>query len=838
MSLFARLKYYLQQPIPAGTGVFFLLCSIGAISLVYLNTDTRKEIDLLATASSDNTPWNLSQGEIELHQFEKALLRTDPLKPESIRDAKKKFDIFYSRIRQFETASSSAHVMSVAANELAHASAFIDETVSYIDGPEREFIEAIPEILERVEQLLPDLRTISRTGSYEAAKHATMQRQSVFKALDELSLSVFLLFALLLGSLIALLYMVIASRRQAHEIGLGEQRLKSIIATSLDAIIVTDAEGRVLECNKSAETLFKSTHGEAQGQRIDGRFHEQTDSPIPAGTAHLPARAAGLGPVTLRAEDSEGHIFPIELTCDTTANGSMYVMFVRDISQRLAAQQELVHARDRAVAGEQAKANLLAVMSHEIRTPLNGVLGAVELLADSKLSNKQRNLIDIMQTSGRALMKHVNDVLVISRADSGKMQTQAEPFELDTTCRQVVESLCAQAVERGNALDIEFPDGELGPVVGDKWRLNQVLFNLIGNAIKFTKNGKISLEIERHPGTDLVEFRVIDTGVGINAEDSKRVFDDFVTLDSSYNRAAEGTGLGLGIVKRLVALLGGHIGVESQLGEGSAFWFTLPLPPASESRELQAHPEQPHFEDASDASSNKPLANVLIVEDNEINRLVVMEMLSRINVSAQQAIDGLDGVMSAKAKKFDAIFMDVSMPGMDGLTATQKIREGSGPNVDTPIIALTAHSLEDDKEKCLNAGMNMVLTKPVSISQLKRAIEGLMGVDKPANGTRSDDLVSVIGKDRAEQIRTAAVSELNQGFDQLDQMIANSATRDDIAALAHKLVGTATLLTDLSVHSLLSQLETQLKEDTGEDQLSGAALQISQARKSLAEISA
>ena len=825
--MLASVKTLLRHPFTVGAGIFLLLCAVGAAGLAYLNSDTRREIDLLAIASSDNTPWNLSQGEIELQAFEIAILELDPNNPESIRAAKVKFDIFFSRIQQFKAAKASAHVMSLTQFELERIDAFIEETVALIDGPDQAFISAIPDIDEKIHALRPDLRRISLIGSLETSKRAAARRQQVFQALDELSVSILLLFALLIGSLIALLMMVIASRRKTSEIRLAEQRLKSIIATSLDAILVTDADGRLLDCNDAAENLFKAVHADALGKPIDDLFLECDESTIPEGTNHIAARASGLGPVMLRAQDTNGHIFPIEVTCASTVSsgGSIYVMFVRDISKRLAAERELVLARDHAVAGEKAKANLLAVMSHEMRTPLNGVLGAVELLSETHPTNQQQKLIDAMETSGRALMKHVNNVLDISRVDAGKMHVTSERFNLDTVGQQVIESLRAQAAERNNMLYVKFPDGPIGPVLGDQWRITQILINLLGNAIKFTHDGEVTLEIERHPGTDIIEFRVIDDGVGINEGDIEKIFEDFVTLDTSYDREVEGTGLGLGIVRRLVDLLEGEMGLESEVGEGSVFWLTLPLPAAATHAKTDAA-EGAITKGAAKADAK---AQILLVEDNEINRTLVCEMLAHAGYQTSEANDGPEGVEAAKTQKFDLIFMDVSMPGMDGITASKHIRSSENPNSSTPIVALTAHALEDDIERCLAAGMEEVLTKPVSINQLKEAVERHVKVEPPVLKTFGEGLNEVLGEDRATEISHAAISELQRGFDQLDEMRENGATFEELRLIAHKLAGTAGLLSDPSVHRQLLSLEQIVShKDTA-----GIADQIARARQAL-----
>ena len=812
--MLARIKLFLRNPLMVGAGFFLLIFALGLGALAYLESDTRREIELLAIASSDNTPWNLAQGEIELQAFENALLQVDPDNSASIRAAKTRFDIFYSRIRQFERAKASANVIAKKRDQLDMAVRFLDDAVMYIDGSERDFITSIPKILEMTDELKPALREISLLGSIETSTRATERRNRVFVALEDMSFSIILLFAMLISLMIILMLMVNASQRKTREIGLAEQRLKSIISTSLDAILVCSKEGLLLDCNGAAEKLFKSVHADAVGSPIEDLFIECDASTIPAGADHIAKRAAGLGPVMLHAKNTVAEEFPIELTCASTesADGPIYVMFVRDISKRLAAEQELVLARDRAVAGETAKANLLAVMSHEMRTPLNGVLGAVELLADTDTTPKQREMIDVLETSGQVLMKHVNNVLDISRADAGMIQVSADNFDLSDTVQQVANSMRSQAEERGNRLRVLFPEGPVGLVKGDQWRLNQILINLLGNAIKFTQNGTIDLEIERQPATDTVTFRVIDSGVGIDSEDLHQIFDDFVTLDTSYNREVEGTGLGLGIVKRLVTILDGEIGVESDIGSGSVFWFNISLPKAEAAQQT---------DDADKSASPRQIQpiggspSILLVEDNEINRTVVGEMLTRIGCKIKEAADGAQGVAVAREEKFDLILMDVSMPGMDGMTASKQILGDVGPNQNTPILALTAYTHSSDIEACLEAGMSEVLTKPVSINTLRDAIvRHVEGLSSEINQTDASEMASILGADRAREITRSATTELREGIQKLQSLIENEAESKAIADHVHRLAGTAALLPDKSLHGSLTQIEQLAKTGT------------------------
>ena len=315
--------------------------------------------------------------------------------------------------------------------------------------------------------------------------------------------------------------------------------------------------------------------------------------------------------------------------------------------------------------------------------------GTLDLLSDTDLDERQQKYVGVMDASGKMLLEHVNNVLDISRVDAGMAERVEEPFDVCELAQSTVEGLQTTAELRGNTLKIAQPGPRAGMRVGDRKRIQQILFNLLGNAIKFTENGAVTLEIDCENGGETVEFRVIDTGIGIAEADLARVFEDFVTLDASYQREVEGTGLGLGIVRRLTDLLQGEIGVESEEGAGSVFWVRLPLP------HVAARPFTRTVSLAPQEVAGRAL-RVLVVEDNEINRMVAREMLERNGCVVTEAVDGQDGVRAAEADAFDLILMDISMPKLDGTAAARMVKSGHGPNAGTPIIALTAHALPAD----------------------------------------------------------------------------------------------------------------------------------------------
>ncbi|WP_316652724.1 PAS domain-containing hybrid sensor histidine kinase/response regulator [Ovoidimarina sediminis] len=426
--------------------------------------------------------------------------------------------------------------------------------------------------------------------------------------------------------LLGLIRQSVQSERGAKD---AKNRLQNVISTSIDGILAVGRDGRILDYNGAAERIFGYTREEAIGQDmaeviIPDHLRKAHDAGMTRYSQTGEKRVVDKGLVRLEAKRKDGSVFPVEASISSIeADGEeIFISYMRDISKQVYAEQELVDARDKAVAGEKAKAELLAVMSHEMRTPLNGLLGTMELLEDTELAAPQRKYLSAMETSARLLVHHINDVLSISSADAGQLNLVNSEIRPKELLDELIESQRRAIEANGNRIDIVVSD-EPELMWADRIRLNQIILNLVGNANKFTRDGQIAVEFEGLPDGSAVEFRVTDTGIGIAEEDQETIFEDFRTLDPSYGRTAEGTGLGLGIPKRLVEAMGGEIGVESEPGEGSLFWIRLPIgTPTSEAN--------PHTMDEGEPVLAPAIGlKILLVEDNKINRLVAREMLEK-----------------------------------------------------------------------------------------------------------------------------------------------------------------------------------------------------------------
>jgi PAS domain S-box-containing protein len=471
----------------------------------------------------------------------------------------------------------------------------------------------------------------------------------------------------------------------------------------------------------------------------------------------------GVTNLQARMEGKDKQVLPISITAHELTSGDrpLMVTFVRDVSERINAEEALLElnktlekrvadrteeierfnselekatVKARRLALEASEANaaktaFIANLTHELRTPLNAVIGMSDLLLDMELGEEQRETAEIVASSARSLLGVINDILDFSKIEAGKLDLEHEPFPLADTVNGVADTFLFQVRKKGLELNVELDERLPEFVVGDQARLHQVLVNLVGNALKFTEDGSVSVKVTCESDGDSpfepewVRFEVTDTGIGIPPATQDKLFQAFTQADTSTTRKYGGTGLGLSISRQLVEKMGGRMGVESVEDEGSTFWFTVTFAKAEESQISRVKSKSTTADSSAGKKRTKDL-RILLVEDNMVNQAVAMGMLNKLGFAAQSAENGQEALKILSETDFDLVFMDIQMPVLGGIEATDMIREGKahGRNKNVPIIAMTAHATKKDRQACLDAGMDDYIPKPISSQLITEAM--------------------------------------------------------------------------------------------------------------------
>lgn len=563
------------------------------------------------------------------------------------------------------------------------------------------------------------------------------------------------------GGAVCEMALIAAGDLAVETIGQHFRFLERAANDARDGLIITDEAGAIIHISEGTTALFGYEAVELLGQDVTVLMHEPYRSRHyqyvngyrESGKGHI----LGIGPRELPARRKDNSAFPIELSVSEAewAGRRVFIGVCRDISARMereralqdaqktlsdnvkkleSANSELIRqqaevsalaerlkkARDEAREADRAKSEFLATMSHEIRTPLNGVIGMAQVLSATKLEAEQREHLAVLTESSETLLGLLNELLDLAKIESGRMHLEVQPVHLSKFLAPIAEHWRRRAAAKGLVFDVRVTPDVPANVECDSTRLRQILDNVLNNAVKFTDTGSVTLEVARSTGNadgaPGLRLEVTDTGIGVTPDRQAGIFNAFTQADSSITRRFGGTGLGLAICKKLVALMDGHIGVESAPSRGARFWIELPCRGAA----AVPPPQQPAVEATVETAGAG--FNVLVAEDNLVNQKVVKTILAALGHRATLAGNGREAIRLLEAGAYDVVLMDLHMPEMDGLAATRAIRARGDHLGAIPIIGLTASAMGHDREDCFAAGMNDFVTKPIKIDTLARSL--------------------------------------------------------------------------------------------------------------------
>lgn len=514
-----------------------------------------------------------------------------------------------------------------------------------------------------------------------------------------------------------------------YELVESEKKYRDMFDNVADMLYIYDLNGNILDANKSFKKLFSYINDDVRKLNIIEVLSGGSDSiydkkEITTLLEKVKTKGYLNGEVEIKNIDGANRIleFRNSLITDESGKPAGVRGSARDITDRKMFEKVLIEAKEKASDSDRFKSNFLANMSHEIRTPLNAILGFTDMLIEEVSDRNHKNYLGMIQNSGKLLLSIIDDILDLSKIESGALKISTAPFNIRTLMLNaynrgvVLLKSKAKDVEFLNEIDHGIPE----MIFGDGYRIEQVLNNLIMNAVKFTSKGVIKTGLKLRNDYTL-EFSVEDTGIGIAPENVKMIFERFRQVDGDSRRSFGGTGLGLAISKMIVELMGGNIYVKSEPGHGSKFIFTVPYRPAFEKETVAEKPPEKRREQGN---------RIMVVEDNSINRTLVTRVLEKRGYTTLMAVDGFEAVNFVKTgKKIDLILMDIQMPGMDGMEALRLIREfeeSSENGRRVPVIALSAHVMKEDVEKFLNSGFDSYVAKPFNSNDLTARIESLL----------------------------------------------------------------------------------------------------------------
>lgn len=793
------------------------IITLGTALAAFLALEVWVRIGDLATASEDNQQWTYSQLEVEYLKLDRAIDRTREQGASELGELRKRFDVFYSRVNLV----SQKDDLPQHDGKIGELLGVLDAQIPLIDGPDTVLMTNLDQMQAALDPVAQLPRLITLDAVARSATRNEAERQSIIHLLELLALVVVMVTLALTRSMSRIRRQAYAVERTKRAADSTSLRLQTTLRASLDAVVVVDEMGTVIDYNGSAQTIFGYDRDEVLGQNFLDTFLPGEDRAA-LHKALVKFRETGEttysenGRYDFRMLDRDGRNFPAEVSVSLARSGEgpIFVTYIRDITEKKAREAELVEAHDAVLEAFREKSRFFAMMSHEMRTPLNGVLSALQLLDSTKLDNEQRKFLVAAKRSGDVLLEHIDDVLAIERADTGATEKNMRPCDLTGLTAGLIGMM--EPLARTNNVRLHLDQSGLGdgPILTDPRAIQQILVNLINNAIKFSPGGKVTLTAAQDKATDRVQFRVTDTGQGIPEDEISKIFDDFVSLDSRYERRTGGTGLGLGIVRRLVGQLGGTIDCTSTIGKGTTFTFDIPAVPAEvDTTDTADRPAR--------GLGTKAGLSLLVVDDNDINRDLLLAMLTRLGHTADTAAGGQDAIDMALTTTYDAILMDISMPEVNGIQAARAIRGGMGANTATPIIAFTAHAMPQERKEFRAAGMQGMLHKPVDMQDLQAVLADIANTEhalhrQPATSVEPSDfldddqiaqLLDVLGREKLTERIATLIERMNTELPTL----VRTSNRGDLQAMSHNIAGMCGMFGASRLHAALQEIEFACK---------------------------
>lgn len=799
---------------------------VTCIALLASAMNFRQRLDAVRSADTDNQGWIVAQLEVD-HQglqiaMEQALLKPGTI-DQSLPRIRREFDIFYSRVDILSSTMRDLEVPEDFTNKLRRLIYRRDQMAALIDALPPSDLEKVEELYQDVKDIYPLVRSLAVRALQIFVHETSSRREEEEKLFIRFFVQSLVLFVLMgIGT-----YLVIRLWRELESRTAQTSRIASSLSTAfnstLNAVIVSDLQARILYCNDMTEKIFGFTSEQMVGQRVENliipdkmieRHIRDVEKFEHGGDGWL----VGKGPTMITARHQNGSEFPVEisLVADTDISGQpVIVAFFRDVSEQVAAERQMREALKQAEQAAQAKSMFLATMSHEMRTPLHGLMASLGLMDEEDLSPANQALLKTARDSSERALAQVNDVLELTRM--GESQSTPEEFAPSRIAADIVDELQPLASQRNNRLQlVTHGPHDLYRLKGLPAAFSRALYNLAGNAVKFTENGQITLsltlECDGHKKMHLI-VSVEDTGIGIAPEDQDRIFQNFETVGRSEINSNMGTGLGLSIAKLAVEQQGGHLRLESTVGKGSRFYFTIPVGLA----DLSAPPPPAKPADSTPLQRDLKPLDILVVEDNEVNLTLMCEMLKRLGHRPDQAHNGQVAVGKAHQKRYDVILMDFSMPVMDGPAAAAAIRDGDGHSAHSIIIGVTA-LIDATAGTGTASAMNAVLIKPVSQSKLNDTLHQYAAgsawstptllPEAPADDApvspKLEELKELMGDETAIRLMRATLADAALAIEAITAIALPLTER---AATIHNAVGSCGVMGLLDLSETLSEAE-------------------------------